>query len=50
MKNKILLFILFLQISITAFSQNLGIGTTDPTSQLHTTEGVRHEILTGKGA
>ena len=31
------------------FSSNVGIGTSNPTSQLHTTSGVRHEVLTGSG-
>ncbi|MBL0358943.1 MAG: proprotein convertase P-domain-containing protein [Chitinophagaceae bacterium] len=30
-------------------AQNVGIGTTNPSEQLHTTKGVKHEILKGAG-
>ena len=48
--KKVLLFLHFaLYFLATTAQNNVGIGTTNPKAQLHTTGTVRHEVLKGTG-
>ena len=50
MKKFLLLFAFsFCLLTLTKAQQNVGIGTTNPKAQLHTTGTVRHDILKGSG-
>jgi subtilisin-like proprotein convertase family protein len=49
MKKFIISSVLLVAIAGISMGQNVGIGTTNPTAQLHTTGTVRHAVLTGQG-